>query len=270
MGLIYKITSRTSGKSYIGLTSWGLHKRWNRHKSVAKDKRYKYHFYRAIRKYGVEDFCVMVLEDNLYDVALGEKEKYYIKLFDSYYSGYNMTLGGEGFGSKPGKVVTEETKVKLRAITLKQHRDHPEHAINSSKFNSGKVVCKSLTTGLKYHVTREVFDKNSDLVGVNTGRKLSEEHKANISEGGKGRKLSETHKKALSKLKRADFKVFDSNNKVMYTKMSSREVQGICRSLYGKTKDNRLGATVASKQQLNKQGKLHLIGWYTEKEQNEK
>jgi hypothetical protein len=25
-----------------------------------------------------------------------EKEKYYIKLYDSYNNGYNMTLGGEG------------------------------------------------------------------------------------------------------------------------------------------------------------------------------
>lgn len=47
----------------------------------------------AIRKYGKENFLVCIIEE-CPDELLNEKECYYIEKFDTYYNGYNLTLGG--------------------------------------------------------------------------------------------------------------------------------------------------------------------------------
>lgn len=65
----------------------------------------------AIKKYGFDNFSFEIIEDNIPDrETLDNKEKYYIKIFQSLVSqhGYNVELGGNG----PGKH-SEETKRKI-------------------------------------------------------------------------------------------------------------------------------------------------------------
>ena len=50
---------------------------------------------RAIRKYGAENFTISLVEE-VADEELNDKEKYYINYYDSYHTGYNATLGGDG------------------------------------------------------------------------------------------------------------------------------------------------------------------------------
>lgn len=93
--LIYKATSKTSGKCYIGQTTTTLKERIDHHKRTYNIK--NYHFYYAIRKYGWDDFEWEVIEDNINDAnILNEREKYWIKYYDSYENGYNSTRGGDG------------------------------------------------------------------------------------------------------------------------------------------------------------------------------
>lgn len=95
--IIYKATSKTTGKVYIGQTVVPLQKRINQHNSSAYGSQYNYHFHNAIRKYGPEDFVYEVIEDNIETIEqLQEREKYWIAYYDSYHNGYNSTLGGEG------------------------------------------------------------------------------------------------------------------------------------------------------------------------------
>ena len=108
---IYKITNKINGKSYIGL-SGDILVRWNEHKSHYKiiDNV----LYRAMRKYGIENFVFEILE-NCPKHKLGEREKFYIKKYRTYVgfedcNGYNMTLGGE---ESEGMVFTEETRNKM-------------------------------------------------------------------------------------------------------------------------------------------------------------
>ena len=49
---------------------------------------------RAILKYGKENFTIEILEE-CEQSLLNDKEKYYIKVYDSYNKGYNCTLGGQ-------------------------------------------------------------------------------------------------------------------------------------------------------------------------------
>ena len=100
-------------------------------------------------------------------------------------------------------------------------------------------------------------------IGFDTsGGRLSEEHIKRLTVCSTGRKLSEYAKLLISESRSADFSVYNYKDELVAEHLSSKDIISICRSLYGKTKDNRLGATYVSKQQLNKQCKLHLVGYY--------
>lgn len=93
MYYVYKHT--LNGKNYIGFTGLNLEKRLKKHMNNSKNG-IDTHFYRAIRKYGVEEIKSEVLyETDSFNEAL-EMERYFISKYDSYKNGYNMTNGGDG------------------------------------------------------------------------------------------------------------------------------------------------------------------------------
>lgn len=97
-GIIYIAKCKITEKIYVGQTVKGLHKRAARHVSDAfstKSKAYSSKFYRAIRKYGKDNFTWYMVYDNvpLKDLACLEIET--ISKLKSYKYGYNSTLGGE-------------------------------------------------------------------------------------------------------------------------------------------------------------------------------
>ena len=94
---IYKITNKINGKVYIGQTIRPVEYRFNRHMNDALNNILDTHFARAIRKYGVDAFIIETLEDGIDSSdELNKKEIEYIEKYDSYYNGYNSTLGGDG------------------------------------------------------------------------------------------------------------------------------------------------------------------------------
>lgn len=98
-GYIYKITNLVNQKCYIGQTIKTVEKRWLVHQSDARRKnRYSYNYplYRAIRKYGIDNFSIETIEE-CDESILDEREIYWIKVYDSASkNGYNQTLGGGG------------------------------------------------------------------------------------------------------------------------------------------------------------------------------
>ena len=99
---IYKITNLINGKIYIG-QALDIYRRWGKHKGNAFNKNsreYDYPIYRAIRKYGLENFSFEIIEECSVE-ELDEKEIYYIKKYNSCTlwknsHGYNQTIGGNG------------------------------------------------------------------------------------------------------------------------------------------------------------------------------
>ena len=94
---IYKIENNITHQVYIG-QSVDIKQRWIAHKapgvrSNPNSESYYYKLYTAMREYGLENFTFTVIEEcNKED--LNAREIYWIKYYDSYVNGYNMTLGG--------------------------------------------------------------------------------------------------------------------------------------------------------------------------------
>ena len=94
MAFIYKIINNINNKVYIGKTEYSVEKRWKEHCNDAfKDRNEKRPLYAAIRKYGIKNFSIELIEEtNIPE----EKEIYWIKYYNSFENGYNATLGGDG------------------------------------------------------------------------------------------------------------------------------------------------------------------------------
>lgn len=96
MGLIYLITNKINNKKYVGKTERSLQERWEEHKRHIYTVNYP--LYLAMRKYGLENFSIEVIENNIPSELINEKEICYIQKYKSLTeeNGYNVSLGGEG------------------------------------------------------------------------------------------------------------------------------------------------------------------------------
>lgn len=140
---IYKITNLVNGKVYIG-QSVDIYRRWEQHKKIGRGiNGYKYKrnakdpLYRAIQKYGVENFSFEIIEQ-CPEEMLSEKEIHWIAFYDSVVThgkGYNQTLGGErsnGYTQRrkiyqydlEGHFIAEYESVKEATISIGANRDN--------------------------------------------------------------------------------------------------------------------------------------------------
>lgn len=87
---IYKIKNLINNKVYIG-QSLDIKRRWQAHKNVQDDCA----IHLAFKKYGIKNFSFEVLEECPPEL-LDEREIFWIKEYNSFNNGYNMTLGGSG------------------------------------------------------------------------------------------------------------------------------------------------------------------------------
>lgn len=88
---IYLITNNINGKKYIG-QSINSKRRFSQHKAMAgKDSHSLLHM--AMQKYGIENFSIIILEQNCKNY--NEREKYWIKNYNTLApNGYNLLPGG--------------------------------------------------------------------------------------------------------------------------------------------------------------------------------
>lgn len=85
---IYKITNKINGKSYIG-QSVCIERRWKEH----LNRHSKSLIHKAIEKYGEQNFDFSIVEECCQE-DLDEKEQYWIKYYNTFNDGYNLTRGG--------------------------------------------------------------------------------------------------------------------------------------------------------------------------------
>ena len=106
-GVIYKITNKINGKSYVGKTTTPLKQRLASHKCADTV------IGKAIRKYGWKNFSVEVLEECDTKEQLNERDFFWIAALNCKTpNGYNRSDGGD---EPTGYVCSDETRAKLSA-----------------------------------------------------------------------------------------------------------------------------------------------------------
>lgn len=182
VGRVYAAKNRKNGKLYIGKTIQPAQVRLNKHFRDAFNKNnreYNTKFNRAIRKYGTDIWDLIIIEDNIKEQELNELEIFYIDKYDTYNSGYNSTLGGEGIS---GHKHSEETKEKIRkSSTGRKHTEESKKKM--SRVQKGKFVSEETKRKIGAAAKGRVSPRF-------TGKKHTEEAKRKISKAGLGRKLS--------------------------------------------------------------------------------
>lgn len=122
MGYIYKIINDINDKIYIGQTIRTIEERWKEHLKESNRIRADHPIYRAMRKYGNEHFSIMLIEEIPND-KLDEREKYWIKQYNTYSNGYNATYGGNGYRND----YTEVYQLWLQGYLIKDIAEKTHH-----------------------------------------------------------------------------------------------------------------------------------------------
>ena len=168
--VIYQFTNKLDGKMYIGQTTTSLKKRLSQHYSTNKDT----YFYRALRKYGKENFIVEEICSATNIDDLNYLEEYFIQYYNTLKpNGYNIALGGDNFericGPMQGKKHTEETKQKMSLSALgKPKSQETKEKISQAKKGSklsqeARDKISKVHTGMKYVGVRIVCNETSEI-----------------------------------------------------------------------------------------------------------
>ena len=118
--IVYKISNNINNKVYIGITTHSLEYRWSRHLTEGRNKNNTKHLYRAMRKYGLDNFSIEQIDSTDDFEELGKLERYYIKKYNSQNpdKGYNLTAGGESnrWDANPAAKLSYDDVVQIREI----------------------------------------------------------------------------------------------------------------------------------------------------------
>lgn len=179
---IYLITNSINGKKYVGQTSRTPAIRWQGHLNTARSKNFGIHpLYRAIRKYGQENFTVEEIWKASSQEELNQKEIDFIITYKTIQKefGYNRHEGG----NKPPPTTPEarmKAGLKMRGVPKSE-----EHRAAISKALMGKTL--SPETIAKMKLTKSIL-----------GCEHTEETKAKMSKTRKGRPHSPEHSQAIA------------------------------------------------------------------------
>ena len=161
MSYIYKITNNINGKIYIGKTMRSIKQRWKEHLANIKKEECKNRpLYRAINKYGVENFSIEKIEE-CSDIILSDREKYWIEYYNSFKNGYNATKGGDGSPYIDRKLVIETYKqiqnCKKTAEILNIHIDSVYKILKSNNVErkSSQEISKECSSKPVYMLNKK-------------------------------------------------------------------------------------------------------------------
>ena len=219
--VVYKITNIINGKLYIGQTL-DYEERVRHHKQTPFRKNSKEKnrpLYRAMRKYGIENFKFEIIDTAETIEELNEKEIYWIGYYDSCVDnnkGYNLDKGGKnGLKSEETKrKIGEAQKGELNHAYGKRGGDchNAKKVINITK---NKIYSSMLDCAIEEFGDKKFLKQISKVCDANSNRQT---YKGNIyrvfdEKGSVVEKISSVNNKAFEKVKVIDIisgKVFDT------------------------------------------------------------
>jgi group I intron endonuclease len=178
-GIIYGICHIPTNRWYIGQTVRGLKCRWKEH--IAASEYENLHLYQAMRKYGLDQFMVVVLESDIPDNLLDERECFYIQKYDSFNSGFNNTLGGQGIhGYRHNLETKRRIGAAMKVAALRYNT--PERTEKIRKALKGKpLTAEHLEHIRQYALTHKRYglDKGKKAAKSDKTRKKSDKDMEN-------------------------------------------------------------------------------------------
>lgn len=131
-GSIYYIKNLINNKMYIGQTIFNVEDRWKKHLNrYNKDSAIS----KALDKYGEQNFEFKELCSCLAKDELNDKEKYFIKYYDTTgKNGYNKTFGGTS------PIFTKEVRQKMSIAKLGKPGNRKSQANQNGSNTSKKVL----------------------------------------------------------------------------------------------------------------------------------
>lgn len=171
MGYIYLLVDTRNGKKYVGKHNGEKPEYWASGLLVNK----------IAKKYGKNIFIRTIIEENIPNELLNEKEKLYIKEYNSFMEGYNLSLGGDGGGHWIFTKSKEEIEriSKIKSEKLKNRVFSPE------------TIQKMKESGKKKILTQQHKDNISKAVKLRGGFPHTQKTKDKLSEIRKGTKNPE-------------------------------------------------------------------------------
>lgn len=141
--LVYVHTNKINGKKYVGQSS-NIVERW---RNGGKNYFSSIKFFRAIQKYGWENFTHEILYENLNKEAANKIERDLIRKYDSINNGYNIQEGGY-------TSLTQNSLDKMSKSLKQGYLDHPERRQKISekligRKNSEEMFKEFINTSLK-------------------------------------------------------------------------------------------------------------------------
>lgn len=166
---VYCLLNKVNGKKYIGYSS-NVKRRFKEHFDHAfyvKSNEYNTVKSNAIRKHGVENFELIILEEFDNEKEATNREEFYISFFRTNINrfgkgvGYNLTDGGEGTaGSKRSEEFCKKISERVRALP-------PEFWEHLSKVHKGK----------RYSVRTEFKKGHNQVLTFEIAEEIRKEYK---------------------------------------------------------------------------------------------
>ena len=206
---VYMHTNKINHKSYIGITRQLVEKRWGTNGRGYKNNKY---FWKAICKYGWDNFEHTIFMDNLTQKDATHIEQLLIALYKTNHAeyGYNLSSGGEnGFhgchlSEEQKQRKSEQMKGLYAGKNNPMYSISPKERMDEETYNNWKkgIQERMASEEMKEKMRRaNIGRKHSDEVNAKKGRKgeanhnygkqLSDETKEKLRRANTGRKYSD-------------------------------------------------------------------------------
>ena len=207
LNCIYSIKNIINEKRYIG-KAINLKNRLIGHRR----KNSKSVISKAIQKYGLNNFKIDILEENINNDLMNEKEIFYVKYFNSFKEGYNCSLGGDGGNCFPEGYKHSKASIEKSIKTRKERNIKPsqetkeqisatlkEYYKNNKGHNSGKTFSeesrKKMSESRKKYFLENPLAKEQHLKNIHSPQSIKKTSLKKV-----GKKRSEEFKKMIGQV----------------------------------------------------------------------
>ena len=168
MGEIYKIITDFNNKIYIGKAKHGTKSRQREH--IKRDINNGQYIHNSMLQHGIEHYKYEVIESNITDEKLNDREKYQIKFYNCKVpNGYNETDGGDGGGDakeaiqqcKDHPKEAKKNRDNARIKAQEQQKENPELFKQIIKKNQIKAA-KARRKAVLCIETNSIYESASD------------------------------------------------------------------------------------------------------------